>query len=309
MSASVVNTIPTRFLVISDTHNLEIGDPTLKDHPLHRPLPAADVVLHCGDLTHCGGASSYKKAIQLLASMNAKLKLVIAGNHDLDLDKYFWDTHLEEGDEPEDHDEAMEVMKGSLAQEAGVIYLDEGTHTFTLDSGARLTIYVSPYTPAFNDWAFAYAHYEDRFNKPQNTPKDSISIATNPIPALGQVDVVMTHGPPKGILDRCRQGNAGCPNLLQAITRAKPLLHCFGHIHEGAGAVLVDWASPGMASPEESSPKQLPGLDLPNKFPAPTSQRFVRGTKSLMVNAAINDGSNSPVNAPWLVDLLLPPAV
>ncbi|KAI4114098.1 MAG: hypothetical protein LQ345_005062 [Seirophora villosa] len=308
MAASVIASVPTRFLIISDTHNFEVDGTGLNHHPLNHIL-RADVVLHCGDLTHCGGASSYRKAVKLLASIDAKLKLVIAGNHDLDLDKEFWDTHLDEGDEAEDHDEAMEVMKGNLAQEAGVVYLDEGTHSFTLDNGAQLNIYVSPYTPAFNDWAFAYEHHEDRFNKPQDTPKDSISIARNPIPDFGHVDVVMTHGPPKGILDHCHQGNAGCPNLLQAINRAKPLLHCFGHIHEGAGAVLLDWKAPDQASLEQALPENLPQMDVPNQFPAPVSQEFVRGSKSLMVNAAINDGANSPVNAPWLVDLLLTPAV
>ncbi|KAI0133555.1 hypothetical protein BJ170DRAFT_606663 [Xylariales sp. AK1849] len=34
---------------------------------------------------------------------------------------------------------------------------------------------------------------------------------------------------------------AGCPHLFGAIRRAKPLLHCFGHIHEGWGSKLVTW--------------------------------------------------------------------
>lgn len=51
--------------------------------------------------------------------MVAKLKLVVAGSHDLDLDEEHRTTHLVECDEPEDHDRAMEVMKGRLAQDAG----------------------------------------------------------------------------------------------------------------------------------------------------------------------------------------------
>ncbi len=192
MAVSAMPTVPTRFLILSDTHNFDIHDTTLNNHPILASLPAADVVLHCGDLTHCGGTSSYKKAIKLLASIDAKLKLVIAGNHDLELDQGFWKTHLDEGDEPEDHDEALEVMRGKLAQEAGVVYLDEGTHSFRLENGPRLSIYVSPYTPAFNDWAFAYEHDQDRFNKPQDVLDGTVSIAENPIPGVGEVDVVMT---------------------------------------------------------------------------------------------------------------------
>ena len=47
----------------------------------------------------------------------------------------------------------------------------------------------------------------------------------------------MTHGPPIGHGDMCRGGNrAGCTNLLRVVQqRVKPVLHVFGHIHEGYG--------------------------------------------------------------------------
>ncbi|KAL8949613.1 MAG: hypothetical protein Q9222_004288 [Ikaeria aurantiellina] len=290
-----MSTIATRFLILSDTHNFDITDDSSNDHPLKHSLPPVDVVLHCGDLTHCGGASSCKKAIKLLASIDAKLKLVIGGNHDLDLDKYFWNTHLDEGDEPEDHDEALEVMKGKLAEEAGVTYLEEGTHTFALANGSKFTIYTSPYTPAFNEWAFAYEHDEDRFNDETNIISGARSVAKNPIPNFGEVDVIMTHGPPEGVLDHCPQGGAGCPNLLQAIKRAKPLLHCFGHIHEGYGSALMNWETTGCSAISHTNP-----------FPESVGESFIHGEKSLMVNAAINDGANVPKNKPWLVHLDLP---
>ena len=298
MQGSTFSAVSTRFLILSDTHNFDINDSELKEHPLNQPLPAVDVVLHCGDLTHCGGVSSYKKAIKMLASIDAKLKLVIGGNHDLDLDKQYWLTHLDEGDEPEDHDNAMDVMKGTLAAEAGVTYLEEGTHTFTLENGSKLTVYASPYTPAFNDMAFPYDHDADRFNNEQDVIPGARSIAKNPIPNFGEVDVIMTHGPPKGILDHCPQGDAGCPNLLQAVSRARPLLHCFGHIHEGSGAKLMNWLSLGSGAE---------GL-IENQYPEPIAVQPTYGNTSLMLNAAINDGANKPKNAPWLVDLHLPQA-
>ena len=162
-----------------------------------------------------------KRALMILGSIDAELKVVIAGNHDLELDKAYW---MERSDEdPIDHDLALEVMTGPLAEEAGVQFLDEGTHAFTLKSGAKLTIYVSLYTPAFGDWAFAYPHLDDRLNGPEQVVKGVTSIATNPIP--DDVDNVMTHGPPHGILDKCSQGNVRYKNLLQAIRRVKPLLH------------------------------------------------------------------------------------
>jgi predicted phosphodiesterase len=85
--------ITTRFLVISDTHNFEFNGSNKSCH-FRQPVPGADVVLHCGDLTQVGGLSMYKKALKMLGSIDAELKLVIAGNHDISLDGKYWQTHL-----------------------------------------------------------------------------------------------------------------------------------------------------------------------------------------------------------------------
>ena len=295
------STILTSFLVMSDTHNFEFGDTSAHSQ---LPLPKVDVVLHCGDLTHCGGSSSFKKALKMLGAIDAELKLVMAGNHDLDLDKRYWTRHLDEGDEPEDHDRAVNVMRGELAAQAGVTYLNEGTHTFTLRNGANFVIYASPYSPAFCDWAFAYEHDEDRFNAKHQVVDGVKSIAEHPMPSFPDVDIVMTHGPPKGILDECPQGNVGCRSLLRALGRARPRMHCFGHIHEGYGVKLMKWAS------EENERDNLPSgkqeRRLGNTYPEAIHLRSVHGEQTLMVNAAIMDGKNQPVNVPWLVDLELP---
>jgi Icc-related predicted phosphoesterase len=52
--------------------------------------------------------------------------------------------------------------------------------------------------------------------------------------------VLISHGPPYGILDRCENeahgfGPAGDIELLNAVERVRPLLHVFGHIHDGYG--------------------------------------------------------------------------
>ena len=50
-------------------------------------------------------------------------------------------------------------------------------------------------------------------------------------------DILLTHGPPYGILDKCKSGIlAGCNALLNhVLNRIKPLYHIFGHIHEAYG--------------------------------------------------------------------------
>lgn len=53
-----------------------------------------------------------------------------------------------------------------------------------------------------------------------------------------KVDILVTHGPPQGILDTVGRNNAvGCPVLLQLTQKLKPKYHLFGHIHEGYGQV------------------------------------------------------------------------
>lgn len=51
-----------------------------------------------------------------------------------------------------------------------------------------------------------------------------------------ETDVLITHGPPFGILDRTISGlEVGCEDLLKTIKKLKPKFHLFGHIHEAYG--------------------------------------------------------------------------
>lgn len=78
--------VKTRFLVISDTHSASpdqnAGENDIAFRP---PLPKADVLIHCGDLTMMGLIHEYEKTLDMLESIDADLKLVIAGNHDISL--------------------------------------------------------------------------------------------------------------------------------------------------------------------------------------------------------------------------------
>lgn len=266
----------------------------------------------------------YKKALEMLGSIDAELKLVIAGNHVISLDGKYWQTHLykgvegddpEEDDDPAEHSHAMSIMKGPLAAEAGVTYLEEGVHFFTMKSGAKFSLYASPYTPEFGDWAFPYNRNEDRFSHPNQVLEGCTSIAENPIPSFPEIDIIMTHGAPKDIMDDCAQGNQGCKNLLRAMRRARPRMHCFGHIHEGYGAYVVAWKldtskanTKDTSTSTSTSETHAPGRPLINQYPEPTGCAVAYGQETLMVNAAIMTGENDPDNAPWLVDIELPRA-
>jgi hypothetical protein len=69
---------------------------------------------------------------------------VIAGNHEISLDKKYY---LAEGGNAAEVDKASALVSPDSSSEAskpGVSFLQEGTHTFTLSSGATFTIYSSP---------------------------------------------------------------------------------------------------------------------------------------------------------------------
>ncbi len=83
-------------------------------------------------------------------------------------------------------------------------------------------IYGSPWQPWFYDWAFNL----------ERGPE--ISKVWQKIPS--GIDILMTHGPPMGILDQVAYGgHVGCEELAKELHRIKPKIHVFGHIHEGYG--------------------------------------------------------------------------
>lgn len=128
--------------------------------------------------------------------------------------------------------DARERYKSSLKmpKNSGIILLNEGVHQFFLENGTWLRVYASPSTGSkTGDGAF-----QDNTNEGHNYAINS----------QDSLDVVITHGPPKGILDRTEDGNrTGCLDLLTAVSKDRPLMHCFGHIHEGWGAKLATWSA------------------------------------------------------------------
>lgn len=251
----------------------------------------------------------------MLEAIPAKLKLVIAGNHDRTLDKAWVLRHLRRRYTEEEKEEALrvceegnEIMRGELAGKAGVTYLEEGVHEFVLGNGAGLRIYASPFTPEFCGFGWAYEREEDRFNgvSEREVGMKGVRGAVR-IPGFeedrdkdgngdgGNVDIVMTHGPPMNILDKVDgyAGHVGCVNLFRALSRAKPKLFCCGHIHEGHGAEVVSWEEKDIAR-RRNVQCCWPGLNR---------EVVVEGKETLMVNASIMDVGYRPVNKPWFVEI------
>ena len=49
------------------------------------------------------------------------------------------------------------------------------------------------------------------------------------------MDVLITHAPPYGILDRDVSIHYGSNELLSRVTAVRPQIHLFGHIHKANG--------------------------------------------------------------------------
>ncbi|KAL2751817.1 hypothetical protein ACRALDRAFT_1073137 [Sodiomyces alcalophilus JCM 7366] len=218
--ASTTNSSPkikTRFLIVSDTHGDEFPDGL-------KPLMSADVAIHCGDLTEESKLDEFKRSLQLLRDIDAPLNSSSSMSSENSADKAAMEREFGTFGEAE--------RLFSEVKDSGIVLLGEGTHTFKLANGAKLTVFASPYTPSKSaGWGFQYV--------PSQMPSDSDGHDWS---IQEGTDVVITHGPPHGILDRAQDAvRGGSQGLFAAVERSRPRLHCFGHIHEGWGARLVTW--------------------------------------------------------------------
>lgn len=87
-----------------------------------------------------------------------------------------------------------------------------------------LTLFGSPFQPAFMDFAF---------NRPRGEPLRTLWEAIPP-----GTDVLLTHTPPGGVLDRPSRSDVdgvGCDALRERLEQLDVDLHVFGHIHECYG--------------------------------------------------------------------------
>ena len=186
-----------KILFLSDTHKL---------HRKLKNLPEADLLIHGGDVSKTGADHEVEDFIHWFSSLNYKYKVFIAGNHDFYLE-----------------DESIEQVQKELPPNA----------YYLCNSGIKiegLSIWGSPITPTYHNWAFNRDRGKDIRRCwdmiPQNT------------------DILITHGPPFGILDKAqRRESVGCRDLYDTIKKIKPRYHLFGHIHEEYGVVDIDGAT------------------------------------------------------------------
>ena len=174
-------------------------------------MPAGDVFVHCGDwCKDFGSAEEMKEFADWVESLPYDVKIVIAGNHDFPA---------------QDNDARCKANFNSR----GIFYLK--------DSGVKIKdrlFWGSPWQPEFGGLAFNLPRGGRLWDKWRRIPL--------------QTEVLITHGPPFGILDNARwpgdllgqDESVGCKQLLRRVNQVRPLVHAFGHIHVSAGVVEVN---------------------------------------------------------------------
>lgn len=178
-------------------------------HGYYPELPGGDLLIVAGDLTSRDGYKGYCDFNQWMIKNSRKYKksIIIAGNHD----------------------------NGLLPGKFNVELLP--TVVYLCDSGTEfegLKIWGSPWTKTFKGMnpkckAFTCETEEELAEKWGKFPFE--------------LDILITHSPPYGILDQVASvpgvtrdlKSVGSTSLKNMIDFVKPRLHLFGHIHECAG--------------------------------------------------------------------------
>jgi len=200
-------------------------------HGLHDRvfIPEGDTLIFSGDLCGKSKISDVEKFASFLKNLPHRYKIVVAGNHDFPF----------EG--------PMYALCEEIIRNAGAYYLNDSFVTIE-----KIKFYGSPISPRFLDWAFNRSRGEDIKKHWDIIPSDT--------------DVLITHGPPYGILDLTENGeHVGCLDLLHAVERINPKIHVFGHIHEAYG--------------------------------------ILQNNETKFINASILNARYNPVNSPIVVDL------
>ena len=166
-------------------------------HTATPELSGGDLLIHAGDLTYHGNTKETKRQLDWLSKADYEHKIIIPGNHEV-----AW--------------EAGHVPFKRYCEERGILCLIEESAVI---NGVK--IFGSPITPEFCGWAYMKHPHEIA------THWEKIPLDTN---------ILITHGPPRGILDMNLEGTrCGCPALRKKVEQVKPEIHVFGHIHEGYG--------------------------------------------------------------------------
>ncbi len=160
------------FAFITDTHNLHS----------HIAVPYADVIVHAGDFTNHGSKAEVEAFARWFRALPHPHKILVPGNHDMIMDQTYYADYWSDW---------------SLVQETVDPSIWSGVHVLVdrrIDIQG-VAIYGSPWVPQYAEWSTAF-----------NKTTDQLDAVWSAVPASASdeaIDVLVTHSPPHGILDRC----------------------------------------------------------------------------------------------------------
>lgn len=170
-------------------------------------MEPADIIIHAGDISNVGRQHEIEDFCDWFSGLDQyKHKIFIAGNHDWGFQR-----------NPIDSTRLVRNFEN-------IIYLEDSSVEI---EGVKF--YGSPWQPEFCNWAF-------------NLPRNGVELAEkwNAIP--DDTDVLITHGPAFGRLDRTPGGmRVGCELLTEKLKSLKVKKFICGHIHDSYGESFDDW--------------------------------------------------------------------
>ncbi len=197
--------------LISDTHCR---------HDLLQIPSGVEMVVHCGDESNAHkskqNVEEANSFFEWYQALPIPQKVFVPGNH------------------------SMAIEHGLIKPEyyPGVTFLIHQLSEFDwtglgVADNRKFKIFGSPYTPWFFNWAY-------------NLARPDLKAIWQSIPA--DVDLLVTHGPPKGILDVTKDWKTKEPIHIGSLSltrevlhRIKPTLHAFGHLHDETGIKNFGW--------------------------------------------------------------------
>lgn len=168
-------------------------------------IEECDLLISCGDYSFTGEWDIIKRFHTWLDEQPAKHIISLQGNHEKEVEKNF--------------EKAKALVAGICP---AIHFIEEG-----LIEIEGIKIWCSAVTPFFHNWAY------NRYGHEIQPHWDKIPLDT---------DILVTHGPPYGILDTVNYADGtpksehlGCVRLYEKVLEVKPDLHLFGHIHSAQG--------------------------------------------------------------------------
>ncbi|KAF8344137.1 Metallo-dependent phosphatase-like protein [Cantharellus anzutake] len=186
----------TRFICFSDTHSSTVEN-----------VPCGDILIHAGDLSYYG--KGLDVTVHWLKSLPHPNKLVIAGNHDDLLDiEMFKGNRMRVYADVKDMEASNRMLTGQQARHSNIRYLEYEARDIHTDGNVWRT-FGSPGTPWYSAGAFQYEGRREAKRINDLIPHDT--------------QILITHGPPRNILDATRRGkHAGCSALSRRLFSYPP---------------------------------------------------------------------------------------